>query len=83
MVAGVTCGFAALAFGHHASVIHAAPLRAWRFSGSRVYIGVIQGVFGIMLAFAAAERGLAYLAASIALYGASLLLYGWLWDRRR
>jgi hypothetical protein len=82
LVAGLTYGFAALAFGHHASIIHAAPLRAWRFSGSRVYIGVIQGVFGIMLAFAAAERGLAYLAASIALYVASLLLYGWLWDQR-
>jgi hypothetical protein len=82
-VAGLTYGFAALAFGHHASVIHAAPLRAWRFSGSRLYIGVIQGVFGIILAFAAAERGIAYLAASVVLYAISLVVYGWLWDRQR
>jgi hypothetical protein len=80
--AGLTYGFAALAFGHHASIIHSAPLRPWRFSGSRVYISVVQGVFAIMLAFAAAERGLAYLAASAALYVVSLFAYGWLWDRR-
>jgi hypothetical protein len=83
VVAGLTYGFAALAFGHHASIIHAAPLRAWRFSGSRLYIGVTQGVFAIILAFGAAERGLIYLAASVALYAISLLVYGWIWDRRR
>jgi hypothetical protein len=82
-VVGLTYGFAALAFGHHASIIHAAPLRAWRFSGSRLYIGVIQGVFGIILAFGAAERGIKYLAASAVLYTLSLFLYGWLWDRVR
>ncbi len=81
--AGLTYGFAALALGQHASIIHPAPLRAWRFSGSRVYISVIQGVFAIMLAFAAAERGLAYLGASVVLYVISLFVYGWLWDRSR
>lgn len=81
-MAGFTYGFAALAFGHHASIVHAAPLRAWRFSGSRVYIGVIQGVAGIILGFAAAERGAAFLAASVGLYVISLFVYGWLWDRR-
>ena len=83
LVSGLTYGFAALAFGHHASIVHAAPLRAWRFSGSRLYIGVIQGVFGIILAFAAAERGFALLAASMGLYAVSIIFYGWLWDRRR
>jgi hypothetical protein len=82
-VAGLTYGFTALAFGHHASIVHAAPLRAWRFSGSRLYIGVTQGVFGIILAFGAAERGVTYLAASVALYTISLFVYGWIWDRRR
>jgi ABC-2 type transport system ATP-binding protein len=72
----------ALAFGHHASIIHPAPLRAWRFSGDRVYIGVIQGVAGIVLGFAAGERVVAFLAASGALYLVSLFVYGWLWDRR-
>jgi hypothetical protein len=82
-VVGLTYGFAALAFGHHASIIHAAPLRAWRFSGSRLYIGVIQGVFGIILAFGAAERGSRYLCASAGLYALSLFVYGRIWDRVR
>jgi len=82
-VAGLTYGFTGLAFGHHASIVHAAPLRAWRFSGSRLYIGVTQGVFGIILAFGAAERGVRYLAASVALYVISLFVCGWIWDRRR
>jgi hypothetical protein len=81
-LAGLTYGFTALAFGHHASIVHPAPLRPWRFSGSRLYIGVTQGVFAIILAFAAAERGVAYLAASVGLYAISLFIYGWWWDRR-
>lgn len=82
-VAGMTYAFTALAFGHHASVMHRGPMRAWRFSGSRLYIGVAQGVAGIVLAFGAAQRGIAYLAASILIYLISLAIYGRLCNRLR
>jgi len=83
LTVGMTYAFTALAFGHHASVIHPAPLRAWRFSGSRVYIGVIQGIAGIVLAFGAAQRGALYLASSVILYCLSLAIYGRVWELRR
>jgi hypothetical protein len=81
VISGMTFGFTALAFGHHASVIHAAPLRAWRFSGSRVYIGAIQGVAAIILAFGAVHDS-RYFLLSIALYAVSLAIYAPLWNRR-
>jgi hypothetical protein len=81
-LAGITYGFAALATGHHASLLHPEPLHAWRLSGSRLYIGVIQGIAGIILAFGAAQSGSRYLLAAIALYCLSISVYGWLWDRR-
>lgn len=79
---GLTYGFTALAFGHHASMVHAAPLRAWRFSGSRLYIGVAQGVAGIIFAFAAVNRGAMFLSISAALYALSVAIYGVIWLRR-
>jgi hypothetical protein len=81
VISGMTFGFTALAFGHHASVIHAAPLRAWRFSGSRVYISAIQGVAAIILAFGAVHDS-RYFPLSIALYAISLAIYAPLWNRR-
>ncbi len=78
---GMTYAFTAVGFGHHASVIHASRLRAWRFSGSRLYIGVAQGVAGIVLAFGAAQRGIGYLGVSVMVYAISLVLYGHVAER--
>lgn len=80
--AGLTYGFAALAFGNHASIVHGAPLRVWRFSGSRLYLGVTQGVAGIVLAFAGVHRDAIFLAISAALYALSVAIYGVIWRRR-
>jgi hypothetical protein len=79
---GLTFGMTALAVGHHPSVMIEAPQYRWRFSGSRLFPGVVQAILGIVLAFAAAQRGVAFLAVSIALYAMSLGLYGWIWERR-
>ena len=73
---GLTSGLVALALGHHASVMMTAPMRRWRFSGSRLFPGLVGGIGGLMMGFAEHQRGSLYFVAAVALWAASLALYG-------
>jgi hypothetical protein len=73
---GLTSGLVALAVGHHASLRIPIPLRRWRFSGSRVFPGLVGGIGGIMMGFAEHQRGIRFLFAAIAIWGLSTALYG-------
>lgn len=78
---GLTFGFAALALGHHSSVLLELPQQRWRFTGGRMLpVGALQAVGGMALGFAEHQRGPFVLAAAAALYGASLWYYGRRWD---
>jgi hypothetical protein len=79
---GLTAGFAALAVGHHASVLRPRRQQRWRFtSGILLPVGLVQ-VIALFAAGTAVERVSAwYLAGSIACWALSVALYGYLWDR--
>ena len=79
---GLTSGLVALAVGHHASVKLAAPMRRWRFSGSRLFPGLIGAIGGLALGFAEHQRGILYFLASIALWIASVAIYGRIFSRQ-
>jgi hypothetical protein len=80
---GMTFGFAALALGHHSSVLLELPQQRWRFTGGRLLpVGALQAVGGMALGFLEFERGLAVLAVAAAGYLVSLRYYGWCWERR-
>lgn len=79
---GLTSGFVALAVGHHASVKMAAPMPRWRFSGSRLFPGLVGGIGGLALGLAEHQRGILYLFASIALWVASIAIYGRIFSRQ-
>jgi hypothetical protein len=79
---GITFGFAALAIGHHPSVLVGLPQQRWRFTGGRPFISALQMVGAMGLGFAEQEHR-AVLLLSVALWCASLWYYGRRWDLRR
>ena len=79
---GWTSGFVALAVGHHASVKMAAPMRRWRFSGSRLFPGLVGGIGGLALGFAEHQRGILYFLAAMALWAISVAVYGRIFSRQ-
>jgi hypothetical protein len=80
---GMTFGLAALAIGHHSSVLLRLPQQRWRFTGGRLLpVGALQAVGGMALGFAEMQRGVVVLAATTIGYFASLYWYGRCWDHR-
>jgi hypothetical protein len=79
---GMTFGLAALALGHHSSVLLNLPQQRWRFTGGRLLpVGALQAVGGMTLGFVEHQRGSAVLAAAAVAYLVSLHYYGRRWER--
>jgi len=80
---GMTFGLAALALGHHSSVLLNLPQQRWRFTGGRLLpVGALQAVGGMALGFLEHQRGLAVLVAAAVACLVSLHYYGRRWERR-
>lgn len=79
--AGLTFGMTALAIGRYPSVYLHAPQRRWRFTGGRVFPGVVQGIAGGALGFGESQQGVLFLAAAAA-WLVSLYLFGNSLDRQ-
>jgi hypothetical protein len=80
---GMTFGLAALALGHHSSVLLELPQQRWRFTGGRLLpVGALQAVGGMALGFLEYERGLVVLVPAALGYLVSLHYYGRRWERR-
>ncbi len=82
LASGITFGLSAVAIGHHPSVMIPQEQYRWRFTGSRLFPGVVQAIVSIAIAFAEKNRGPAYLGLAAAMYVISLFVYGYIWDRR-
>ncbi|HWB95571.1 MAG TPA: hypothetical protein VG672_02685 [Bryobacteraceae bacterium] len=80
---GLAFGLVALAVGHHSSVMLAGPQQRWRFTGSRLLPGVVQAFAALAVGFTESQQGWPWLVLAAALYGASLWVYGRLWERSR
>ena len=83
LLSGLTAGIVALAMGHHRSVLSPVRQAPWRFtSGAILPDGLIQ----VAVLFAAGNTvhsaGLPFVALCVGVWLASLVLYGWIWDRR-
>ena len=81
--AGMTFGLAALAIGHFPSLCLPAAQQRWRFTGSRLLPGVVQGLVALALGFGEFQRGWIFLALSAILFLLSLWFFGRYWDRER
>lgn len=78
---GMTFGLAALALGHHSSVLMELPHTRWRFTGGRLLpVGALQAMGGMALGFLEYQRGLAVFATCAAGYLVSLRYYGRRWE---
>lgn len=51
-VPGIAAGFAALAIGHHSSVVHPVPQARWRFTGAA---SIVTKIFQVVVIFGAAS----------------------------
>jgi hypothetical protein len=84
LLSGIMGGTAALAIGHHRSVLHPARQAPWRFtSGALVPDGLIQTVILFGVGNAARTAGLLLNGLFVLVWLASVLFYGWRWDRRK
>jgi hypothetical protein len=82
-VSGLVSGIAALAIGHRRSVVKPVRQAAWRFtSGALLPDGAIQVAVLFAVGNSARTVGLPLIALCILAWLASLLFYGWQWDRR-
>jgi hypothetical protein len=80
-LAAFTAMLAALAIGHHNSVLAPQDSVAWRFSAGRFFPhGLLQVVASFACGIAVARGEYLFLAGAAAAYALSLLIYGWLWD---
>ncbi|HEY1945998.1 MAG TPA: hypothetical protein VGG97_03260 [Bryobacteraceae bacterium] len=81
-VSGTIAGIAALTIGHHRSVFKTVPQAQWRFTSGMLFP---DGVIQIAVIFGAGnnvrEQGVWLPALCISAWLASLLFYGWQWDR--
>jgi hypothetical protein len=74
---GMTFGLAALALGHHSSVLLELPQQRWRFTGGRLWpVGAVQALSGMARGFLEYEHGLVVLVAAAVGYLGSLFYYG-------
>jgi hypothetical protein len=82
-VGGLVSGIAILAIGHRRSVLKPVRQAAWRFtSGALFPDGLIQVVVLFWVGRSAKAVGLPLIGPCILAWLASLLFYGWRWDRR-
>lgn len=80
---GMTFGLAALALGHHSSVLLELSQQRWRFTAGRLLpVGALQAVGGMALGFLEHRLGWLVLVAAAAVYLVSLGYYGRRWERR-
>lgn len=75
-------GLTALAVGHYPSVRWRAPLDRWRFSGTKFWMALVQGVGALIAGVGELRAGAGFLAAAALLYGASWYLAGLEWERQ-
>ncbi|HEX7360396.1 MAG TPA: hypothetical protein VF283_07875 [Bryobacteraceae bacterium] len=82
-VSGLMGGLAALAIGHRRSVGRPIAQTPWRFtSGAIAPDGVLQIAAVFAVGLAVGTEGLWLICLCIAAWIASLLFYGWRWDRQ-
>ena len=82
-ISGMSGGVAALAIGHHRSVMNPVPQPRWRFTSGAI---VMDGVFQTMALFAVGlnveSAGWALGVGCVVAWLVSTLFYGWRWDRQ-
>jgi hypothetical protein len=79
---GMTFGLAALALGHHSSVLLHLPQQRWRFTGGRLLpVGALQAAGGMALGFLEHQRGWVLFVPAVLAYLVSLNYYGRRWER--
>lgn len=76
---GLTFGLAALAMGHHSSVLFGLPQQRWRFASGRLPFGALQTGVGMAAGFVEHQRGFLVLVAAALAYLASVWYYGRRW----
>lgn len=82
---GLTFALTAIAVGRHASLrrskTNAQKAIRWRFTGGDLGAGAVQILLGVGLSMASLSRGAWFSVIALLLYGVSVVIGGWLWDR--
>lgn len=81
-VSGITGSLAALAIGHHRSVMKPVPQVLWRFTSGMLFPDGAVQVVALFAVGMAARRIPLLIAASLVAWIGSVVIYGWRWDRQ-
>ena len=82
-VSGLFGGVAALTVGHHNSTFKPMPQVRWRFtSGALFFQGVLQTIALFAVGSVVRTEGLPLASLCLVAWGASVVFYGWQWERR-
>jgi hypothetical protein len=80
---GITAGLAALAVGHHSSVLIHLPQKRWRFASGTIWpVGIVQIAGCFTLGLGEQQKGIILLVLTGVAYIFSLWWYGRKWERR-
>ncbi|HEX6545596.1 MAG TPA: hypothetical protein VF023_04765 [Bryobacteraceae bacterium] len=78
---GITAGLAALAIGHHSSILIHLPQKRWRFASGTIWpVGIVQIAGCFTLGLGEQQKGIVVLALTGAAYIFSLWWYGRKWQ---
>jgi hypothetical protein len=75
-ISALAFGLTALAAGRYPAVASRLPVERWRFTGGRVFFGVLQTIFGVAMASAATAYGPVVLLAAAVPWALSVWLAG-------
>lgn len=78
---GLAFGLMALTVGRNASLTSSGMQLRWRFVGGDILVGILQVVIGVAVSFGCLRFGVVMFAGAVAVYVASLVVGGRLWER--
>jgi hypothetical protein len=78
---GLAFGLMALTVGRYASLTSSGMQLRWRFVGGDILVGIAQVAIGVAVSFGCLRFGVVMFAGAVAVYVASLVAGGRLWER--
>lgn len=79
-ITGLASALAALAVGHHLSVLRPTPQQPWRFTSGSLAVMLLQAPLSVAAGAAVYRDSAWWLVPAVCMWAVSTAVYGWIWD---